>query len=931
MAVIRYRQWAATGIPTMATIVLLSSSPPCAFARSPTPVDSSPSLPSPSAILRDADARPLRFKPAERIRDRFSGGFSIGRPLLKTKPGAENIPVGSPGRTRFKQSEHHLQEEQLRKTGQEASNQVLYELASLHGSSKHFDSLHATNGEEATAANVLHECRPLASQTMVAVQDDPLLSENHHVDPISRPVQMQKALPRRSDWTPIKPLSMGLEGSETQSVGFSKNLMHSFTFKGPVREAISEVQDVDGAPMKRHCIDMVHTTGVRDVMPLLTTKNGNTPKQERPLLKKKTNKSPVKKPLTITGLATTKYGEEHLNQGKATPIHELLAPAQVDATDVGLVKDGNSKRITRPKAGTKKSRVSKKVPAKSRLVSPTSAMKSLNDQDMIFGSASQLAREESPSLIRDTIEATKQSELFLSSDNISPQRTQPNSIEATSQQVCKGTSRFVKRKNLWGAAGRDQDNALLHVDTIDLSDSPAVRFAFAGKDALLQPASITGEKQRSVLSVENHLHKTPLGHEGTFLVDIDDIATPAFKPLKSPNKLQVRAYHTSASLEAPRKSPTPASGEIKKPTVEKATQAKPKTAPTKPSFAGLSDHDLQRQIAAYGFKPVKKREKMVELLERCWEDKYGTQSGKQSNQEADGEDSIEAMTHADFLSKVHDVSARPVTKVKKPRAKRKSESEAATTPKAPKRRKKAEPKVKPLEAKPPKKPAATKRKSKASELSEEFILDIDDIEETHTENMEHHGSEPAPEAVAKKTKAVKSQARSKKLVIPPSTIPHDIVSSPACETGTEDQVKAPSIVTLKPVEGQVPIPSPVQTPPLPDLQSQIRAAIMFKPPSLPSASNSSASPASKPSKLKANSNQSKTAMKNGITPTWREKILMYDPILLEDLTAWLNTEGFRAIHEDREVSALDVRDWCEANGVCCYGIGGGWRGANGRK
>lgn len=61
-------------------------------------------------------------------------------------------------------------------------------------------------------------------------------------------------------------------------------------------------------------------------------------------------------------------------------------------------------------------------------------------------------------------------------------------------------------------------------------------------------------------------------------------------------------------------------------------------------------------------------------------------------------------------------------------------------------------------------------------------------------------------------------------------------------------------------------------------------------------------------------------------PTWHEKILLYDPIVLEDLAAWLNTEGLGLIGEDREVSAFEVRSWCEMKGVCCYAIGGGWRG-----
>lgn len=43
-------------------------------------------------------------------------------------------------------------------------------------------------------------------------------------------------------------------------------------------------------------------------------------------------------------------------------------------------------------------------------------------------------------------------------------------------------------------------------------------------------------------------------------------------------------------------------------------------------------------------------------------------------------------------------------------------------------------------------------------------------------------------------------------------------------------------------------------------------------------------------------------------------ILMYDPIILEDMTLWLNTKDkLRDLCIDEEV----VKAWCEANGVCC--------------
>jgi hypothetical protein len=52
-------------------------------------------------------------------------------------------------------------------------------------------------------------------------------------------------------------------------------------------------------------------------------------------------------------------------------------------------------------------------------------------------------------------------------------------------------------------------------------------------------------------------------------------------------------------------------------------------------------------------------------------------------------------------------------------------------------------------------------------------------------------------------------------------------------------------------------------------------------------------------------------------PTWHEKILMYDPIWLDDFTTWLNSDGLQRIGEKRSVSRLTVREWCESKGVCC--------------
>ncbi len=52
-------------------------------------------------------------------------------------------------------------------------------------------------------------------------------------------------------------------------------------------------------------------------------------------------------------------------------------------------------------------------------------------------------------------------------------------------------------------------------------------------------------------------------------------------------------------------------------------------------------------------------------------------------------------------------------------------------------------------------------------------------------------------------------------------------------------------------------------------------------------------------------------------PTWHERILMYDPVVLEDLAVWLNTGGFGAVGVDFEVGPAEVKAWCQSKGVCC--------------
>lgn len=52
-------------------------------------------------------------------------------------------------------------------------------------------------------------------------------------------------------------------------------------------------------------------------------------------------------------------------------------------------------------------------------------------------------------------------------------------------------------------------------------------------------------------------------------------------------------------------------------------------------------------------------------------------------------------------------------------------------------------------------------------------------------------------------------------------------------------------------------------------------------------------------------------------PSWHEKILMYDTIIIEDLTVWLNSGHLTKAGYDDEVPTGEVKRWCESKSICC--------------
>ena len=898
----------------MGTVILLSSSPPRPFAHSPTPAtSSSPAFASPSSIFGNGHKR---FKTAAVERDGFAGGFSSARYILGTKVGSENIPFGV---TRVQQIS--------RKPAKDLSLKTTSAGFKLEdggrSNAKHTESL--ATAELLVDDPGIKEPVPLVAPNgpVGAAVEDVFITEAdaRPKDQACCPLLLDKALSRRLDWTPPRRHFANVVGPDPEAspsrASFPGGLLESFEFEGGTAQSSFNIRSNDEAvPTKRRKLELIDH-GSRKASNITAVPKPAAETRISGHASMKRNKSQKKRITTITGLATSKYFGEDQTEGGARPMLEFLATTQ--ARDIGDTEVPSPDTTKRKRAPKKPAKAKKKSLPKSILLSPESAMKAFDSQGMVFGSASQLVRDESPTFIRDTVEATKQSESSIIFTPIPTQVTIPSEPGSVTPRGLKGTSRFTMSRNLWASASRDEDNALLQVETIDLLDSPDLRLAFTGKDAMLEP---TVPRHRESISPEKGLPLLRGGHVGRSAftkskgwLDIDDISilTPGAhvmtKPFTQTRTIHIASeplgkraespLHTSEARREGAKGNSLADEEEVPMDTSVYVGASHSTEPLEPQmplFSGFTTGELSNQTKKYGFKPIKKREKMIEVLQSCWEAKHKLNAHRTSKMAAENvqDEEVEVATHGDILSKVHGLATRPVPKVPKPKVPKAKKDESQTPAKparrkaaakavedvegTPKPRKKVKPRTtKPVESTVEEVKVPRKRKVKATALSEEFVIDISDIEDSMIKGR-HKAPIPIFKTGAQDVRDTVLQSATR-LAAPPPTLPP--------RTSFEPESSTPRSVENA-------------TPDLPDINSQITDAV----------TKYVASP----------------TRDHQRDPTWHEKILMYDPIVLEDLAAWLNTEGFGLIGEDREVSALEVRTWCEMKGVCCYGVGGGWRG-----
>lgn len=194
-------------------------------------------------------------------------------------------------------------------------------------------------------------------------------------------------------------------------------------------------------------------------------KEAKPPKVPRPPKEPKApkpKKAPAKKSRTVTDIVLAQY-QPQVEVADGTTISSFFASTEVRVAqeaagvEAAAVKTAIKRKRSRspvkrdsmgPPAARPKKTTKKEVVVPAKLLSPATALKRLQKQDILFGTSSQLARDEGPTFIREIQQAIKESESQFQSqtkDDVTPVRASLATLRA--------------RRGLWndGARGEGED------------------------------------------------------------------------------------------------------------------------------------------------------------------------------------------------------------------------------------------------------------------------------------------------------------------------------------------------------------------------------------------------------------------------------------------------------------------------------------------
>ncbi|PBP20769.1 AT hook domain-containing protein [Diplocarpon rosae] len=676
---------------------------------------------------------------------------------------------------------------------------------------------------------------PRAKVTKVASHAEPaskaFASPSLGVSADSLDYGLVEAVRRRVAWTPPPPnvnaqaiTPAGVSPFEVDSASADRgqklsDLLGSYGFS-KAESSITTVKSIaaDEVPRKRKLIELVKTS--------VATAAAASPKQ----------RAPKKKPRTLTDLATSAYADDQEElPAKPAPLLQYFSLQTTEqATSDGFKIPPKPRSKSPVKCNTKGKKGSADIPI---LLSPESALKQVGNQDFVFGTSSQLAREDSPTLLRDLHQAMQASNEVEHGDpfaDCSPEQLL-HAVEG------RGVGSLSTSRNLWSAASRDIGGKLENIEIVDLAaSSPTLLKSASAPAAPNIPMSIQDENDQGFWhDVEE------------FSQSLSQKAQPIETQAKDSNidknrDCSISPMPPANSVSEP---PTPPITKLSTATeIPEASQpsAKPSSKPSKtaaklqdlrrPNFEAYTNLQLAKEVASYRFKPIKSRTSMITLLEKCWEGRNRTalaSLGTNRNPVA-----------TDNTSKPADQAASQKDESpKRPRGRPRKNSTSAS-------------------------PSKTKVKSPRKK----------------SENVEHLGMDSdihLPEIRTPK----KPQRKSKKI--------EEILVSNTATTSSPPR-RSVSRKRDKPLALAIPSSASGVSD---DLSLILSEKLLFK------HINSAIT----------NAPRSQDSLK----PSWHEKILLYDPIILEDLAIWLNTGALEKAGWDGEVDPKEVKKWCESKSICC--------------
>ncbi|KAJ4419566.1 5'-flap endonuclease [Gnomoniopsis sp. IMI 355080] len=674
------------------------------------------------------------------------------------------------------------------------------------------------------------------------------------------PTNLEPAVQRRMDWTPAKPdtLIPQLSPSPSDAQGAFDSTLSEETRSGST-ELFKNLRDTYGhkavdagvaaAPKqqtaqvlgKRRVIDMVSVTSA--------TKSTEASRAPSPCKLK----APKKKPRTITELATAAYAPKATEDdgGRDDSLHEYFTvqePEQNAYKGATTKGKGKASKVTKSKK--------KAAPKKPVLLSPQSAMRQSAAQDFVFGTSSQLAREKSPTFLKDLHAAMKASTIA--------EEDEPFATPLTE------TESKVRGKNLWSVSARDEEGEVVNVEIIDMIDSPEL----PQDDAILDPWA--------QLAPEADSAGTETADSSVIEIDSRPVAAHQSGSLQPtvPKSLlcmtQKMTLNTAAAI-SPNQSLDESfplvtellEDEMPPPSNQQQTQEEVRDSPNKataspqkprPQYETFTDVKLAKEISRFGFKPVKTRTGMIALLDQCWKRK-----------------SQASVAGAAFSTS--SVLASP---------KRKQTNEADKS-----------------SAKFP--PPAKKPRGKAKKIVVADSIVAGASTEVHTPPPKKRGRpRETTAAAAKATSPMSPPSKPNAVPLTPKRRKTTAQAEPVMDDfDLDSELEASASSTFSPsgVNADVTIGD--------DTEISLNL-----------------SPTAQQSALFSNITEavrSAPRTTDPANPSWHERMLMYDPVILEDLTAWLNSGELTKLGYDDEVSPQDVKKWCELRSVCCLWKGN-WHG-----